>query len=362
MFSTSVRSATAAWFLVGPFDSQESVRHLPVYTFPFLIGRRQDAALSLSCRTVSTVHAEITQVGNSLVIRDLGSTNGTFVNGKRVVDPVVLAKDDLVQFAHLPFRVRTQSSEECSRTVRESASGRAFALVLFDKLMSERAVTPFVQPIINLEDRQTVAYEVLARSRLCGLETPGEMFDVAQQLDLEAELSVMLRWEGVRTAQSMARPLQLFLNTHARELPDQGLGQSLVRLRENWPDQVLTLEIHEAAVTTGASLAPLRSLLKRLEITLAYDDFGVGESRFNDLAEVAPDYVKFDMSLIRGIDAATPQRQQVLATLVQMVHNLGITSLAEGVETAEEDEACRQMGFNLGQGYFYGRPASPRDF
>src|SRR5208283_5223334 len=100
----------------------------------------------------------------------------------------------------------------------------------------------------------------------------------------------------------------------------------------------LTLEIHESAVTKGARLAQLRSLLKRLEIKLAYDDFGVGESRLNDLAEVAPDYVKFDMSLIRNIDSATSQRQQVVAALVQMVLNLGIISLAEGVETEGEDE------------------------
>ena len=45
---------------------------------------------------------------------------------------------------------------------------------------------------------------------------------------------------------------------------------------------------------------------------------------------------------------------------MQMVRNLGITSLAEGVETEAEDDACRQMGFELGQGYLYGRPAPPR--
>jgi EAL domain-containing protein (putative c-di-GMP-specific phosphodiesterase class I) len=145
-------------------------------------------------------------------------------------------------------------------------------------------------------------------------------------------------------------------------LADQKLGQSLERLRENWPDQPLTLEIHESAVTKAARMTQLRSLLKRLDIKLAYDDFGVGQSRLNDLAEVAPNYVKFDMSLIRDIDSATPQRQQVLATLVQMVRNLGITSLAEGVETAAEDATCQQMGFDLGQGFLYGRPAPPRDF
>jgi EAL domain-containing protein (putative c-di-GMP-specific phosphodiesterase class I) len=361
MSSAAVTSASAVWFLVGPFDSAETVRHMPIYTFPFLIGRRQDLPLSLACKTVSTLHAEITEVGRSLVIRDLGSTNGTYVNGCRLKETVTLAEDDLVQFANLPFRVRMQSAQDNAHTVRESTCDRALSLVLFDKLMADHAVTPFLQPIVTMNDHRTVAYEILARSRLFGLEMPKDMFGVAQKLNLEVELSTMLRWEGVSVTRSMAPSPHLFLNTHPLESVNQTLGQSLERLRATWPDQVLTLEIHESAVTEAADLVQLHSLLKRLNIKLAYDDFGVGQSRLNDLAEVAPDYVKFDMSLIRGIDSATSQRQQLVATLVQMVHNLGITSLAEGVESASEDETCRQMGFELGQGFLYGRPAKPRE-
>ena len=102
------------------------------------------------------MHAEITEVGRALVIRDLGSTNGTYVNGRRVKEPVALAEDDLVQFANLPFRIRMQSTEDSPHTVRESACDRALALVLFDKLMAEHAVTPFLQPIIDLKGRETV--------------------------------------------------------------------------------------------------------------------------------------------------------------------------------------------------------------
>jgi len=362
MSSSSVTSASAVWFLVGPFDSAEMVRHMPLYAFPFLIGRREDLHLSLSCKTVSSLHAEITEVGSALVLRDLGSTNGTYVNGSRVKEPVTLSEDDLVQFANLPFRIRMHSTQDSPNTLRESACDQALALVLFDKLMAERAVTPFLQPIIQLSDRANVGYEVLARSRLFGLETPQEMFNIAGQLNLEVELSTMLRWEGVQMTQAMDPLPHLFLNTHPRELDDPRLGTSIERLRQNWPHQALTLEIHESAVSKGARLAQLRSLLKRLDIKLAYDDFGVGQSRLNDLAEVAPDYVKFDIALIRDIDVATAQRQQVVAALVQMVHNLGIVSLAEGVETVGEDETCRQMGFDLGQGYLYGRPAPPREF
>lgn len=101
--------------------------------------------------------------------------------------------------------------------------------------------------------------------------------------------------------------------------------------------------------------------LVELNMGLAYDDFGAGQSRLNELTETAPDYVKFDMSLIRNIDAASPQRQEVLASLIQIVHNLGILSVAEGIETQAEGETCLKMGFDLAQGFFYGRPAPIRD-
>jgi EAL domain-containing protein (putative c-di-GMP-specific phosphodiesterase class I) len=361
MASVSAASANAVWFLVGPFDSAETVRHLPLYAFPFTIGRRQDLHLVLACKTVSTMHAEITEVGSSLVIRDLGSTNGTYVNGRRLTEPVAVNEDDLVQFANLPFRIRVQSTQDNHGTLQESACDQALALVLFDKLMAERTVSPALQPIVKLDDRSVIGYEVLARSRLFGLESPREMFGVATQLNLQVELSMMLRWEGVLVTQSMSPPPYLFLNTHPRELADPRLGPSLEKLRENWPGHRLALEIHESAVTDLAQLAELRNLLRRLDIKLAYDDFGVGQSRLNELAEVAPDYVKFDMSLIRGIDSATAQRRHVVATLVQMVRNLGIAALAEGVETEGEHEMCVHLGFELGQGFLYGRPAPPRE-
>ena len=145
----------AVWFLVGPFDSAETSATCRCTPFPFPIGRRQDLHLSLPCKTVSTVHAEITEVGGCLVLRDLGSTNGTYVNGRRVHEPVTLAEDDLVQFANLPFRIRMHSTEDSPNTLRESACDQALALVLFDKLMAERAVTPFLQPIVKLDSRAT---------------------------------------------------------------------------------------------------------------------------------------------------------------------------------------------------------------
>jgi EAL domain-containing protein (putative c-di-GMP-specific phosphodiesterase class I) len=349
------------WFLVGPFDSAETIRYLPIYTIPFRIGRRMDLDLSLACSTVSNTHAEITEAGSALILRDLGSTNGTYLNGQRLTTPVPLHEDDLVQFANMAFRVRQQATMDNPVTVHQDACDRALALVQFDKLMAEHAVTPFFQPIVSMATREIVGYEVLARSRLFGLEMPKEMFHVAAELNLEVELSVMLRWEGVLAGQALPQSRHLFLNTHPRELSEPGLLASLITLREAHPDQPLTLEIHESAVADAERMAEIRPTLNRLNIGLAYDDFGAGQSRLNELSETAPDCVKFDISLIRDIHAASPQRQEVVATLVRMLTKLGIKSLAEGVETEAENLTCLAMGFDLGQGFYYGRPAPARE-
>lgn len=348
------------WFLSGQPGPGEPLRHVPIHSSPFVIGRRADASLSLPCQTVSGRHAEIIEGQEGLLLRDLNSTNGTYVNGLRVADPIPLQEDDLVQFADVPFRIRQQNGNSPGRTLQEDVCDQALALVQFDNLMNEKAVVPFFQPILNLVSLETVGYEVLGRSRLVGLETPRAMFRAAAQLNLEIELSRMLRWQGIEASSLFPHTPHLFVNTHAAELAEPGLHESLHANRSINPDQELTLEIHEAAVTSSRTMNELRAVLNDLNMKLAYDDFGAGQARFNELVEVRPDYLKFDMSLIRGIDSASASRQQMLATLVRLTCELGIVPLAEGVETQGEHQTCRQLGFELAQGFFYGKPAPVR--
>ena len=70
-----------------------------------------------------------------------------------------------------------------------------------------------------------------------------------------------------------------------------------------------------------------------------------------------PHYLKFDRTLLQNINQASSQRQQMLAHLIRIVNELGVTSLAEGIETAEEAEVCKDMGCMLAQGYHFGKPS-----
>jgi EAL domain-containing protein (putative c-di-GMP-specific phosphodiesterase class I) len=321
-----------------------------------VVGRLEDGDLRLDFGGVSKRHSQLRIADGRLHVKDLDSTNGTFVNGQRIAEETSLQPGDVVQFANAPFHVSREASIQPNRTQAEPIVDHAMALLQFDRLMSQRAVTPHFQPIVRIADRAIVAFEVLARSQVLGLETADVLFETASLVQQEVELSRLLREVALRIGLSNPSIPELFLNTHPAELEDDRLIRSLQDLRNNFPRTPMALEIHEFAVTDPTRMRSIQRELRALNIRLAYDDFGSGQARLVELVEVPPDYLKFDRSLIQGICGAPEQRQQMLGTLVRMARDLGIVTLAEGVETAEDSQVCLQLGFELGQGYAYGRP------
>jgi EAL domain-containing protein (putative c-di-GMP-specific phosphodiesterase class I) len=103
----------------------------------------------------------------------------------------------------------------------------------------------------------------------------------------------------------------------------------------------------------------MRELAARLDtigVEFAYDDFGAGQARLNELGDVPPHFVKFDMGLLQGLHEASERKQKMVRDLVKLVLDLGSVPLAEGIELQADAELCRGMGFQLIQGYLTGRP------
>ena len=332
---------------------------LPIRAFPCGVGRNPGLPIRIVHPTVSLNHAEFRKEGDAIILADLGSRNGTFVNGKRVTGPEPIASGDLAQFGGAVFRLLNRPTHtDLSITCQgEDIGDLALALAQFEKLISESSVVPVYQPIVTAADERVIAYEALARSRLFGLDKPDLMFKAAEYFRMEAELSRLLRRIELTTTNQKEQP-HLFLNTHPTELADfKRLILSLREIRSIRPKQPITLEVHEAAAADLNTMKMLRLALDDLKMSLAYDDFGAGQARLAELTEARPEYVKFDRKLISGLDKPGTSRQQMVESLVGMCRQLGIATLAEGVETAGEAKVCRDLGFDLLQGYFYGRPA-----
>ncbi len=361
MSSTYIVEKKSIWNLKIVGDFAGETQNYSISSLNSIVGRAPNVALRLSSPRVSKQHAMISVREEKLHVADLSSTNGTFVNGDRIMVETELRRDDLLQFGDVAFRVY-QDITDVVPTLNSDAHDDALALTQFDRLMSERAVIVHYQPIVTADGARTIAFEVLGRSRLYGLSTPRVMFRIASQLNLEAELSRMFRSASI-LENSQIGPPHVFLNTHPNELQEvESLILSLRELRNISPKQQITLEIHESAVAYQRAMEILHAELKQLKIGLAYDDFGAGQSRLVELANVTPDYVKFDMALVQGISEATTQKQTMIASLVRMTRDLGAIPLAEGIETFEDGSVCRQLGFELLQGFYYGKPLLPEEY
>jgi EAL domain-containing protein (putative c-di-GMP-specific phosphodiesterase class I) len=338
-----------------------------LHKFPFRIGRSPQADHTIYSQEVSTIHAEVVQDGDDFVLRDLGSTNGTFVNAERTTrhslrdgDIVHIASEEhRFGFAESPRTEVTApdatlawTGGDSRRDIRETHDlGRVFAL---------RAVTAVFQPIVRLTDNARVGYETLGRVTIeQGRYSIGETLRIAGERGQAARLSRMIREVAISEMRQIPeRPIAVFFNLHPAEMADlDEVSAELRRVAAGLDtDQEAVLEIHEGAVTDPKAMRIIRGRLQELQIGLAYDDFGAGQSRLMELVEVPPDYLKLDMSLVRDIDQS-PKRQDLVRALVSFMCDLGIEVIAEGIERVEEADTCRDLGCSLGQGFFLGRPA-----
>lgn len=357
-------------YLEGYWVDGETVYRIPISAFPALVGREPGLAVCLSSTNVSRQHAEILHQDGQLLIRDLGSTNGTFLNHEPVSECRPLSPGDVIRFADIEFRLRQDNGETHQQPASDATATAYFppeehvdrlpiGARHLEELLDNKLVLPLFQPIVSTADERIVGLELLGRGNHPELsEMPVPLFFLADSLGRAVELSEVLRHVGVETwATSSFGDIPLFVNTQPRELNDpQKLVTSLQSLRSAHRDAPLVLEIHEQAVTDQHTLQTLNDALQTMKIHLAYDDFGAGQARLLELMNIPPYAVKFDMALIRGLDQAPRQRRDMIGLLVKLVKKGHTLALAEGVSNSGELAVCRQHGFDMIQGFVYGEP------
>jgi len=346
------------------------IQRVALLALPFVLGRSETAGHTIYSSKVSKEHAAILVVDGKYAVRDLNSTNGTFVNGERVEEHL-LADGDIIHVAHVEFRFRhqvitsaivgTRGVRPVERTQVVVESDRPDSLIrgaqLLDELIATGAVAILYQPIVDLQTRQIAGYEALGRGTLDELGSdPEALLKLAAQCGKVIALSQLFRRCSLASSARLVAGAKLFLNVHAAELDDASLIESMASLAPRLANRPVVMEIAESSVTDVAAMAETKRSFRHLDLELAYDDFGAGQARLNELIETPPDYLKLDKSLVQGLDISSARREMVSA-LVKVAKGLRVLTIAEGIETEAVAEACRELGCDLGQGYFFGVPA-----
>lgn len=211
------------------------------------------------------------------------------------------------------------------------------------------------QPIVNAEDGSLFGYECLLRSEEKRLPNPEAILDAARIVDRLFELGRAVREKAIAPIANLAEHVLLFVNLHPYDLLDQSLGA------DNSPFTNLASRI-VLEITERESIDRIPSVedkihrLKSLGFKIAVDDLGAGYAGLSCFATLQPNIVKFDRSLVSGINLSDVKRRLV-RSLVEACHDLDVRVVAEGIETKEELAGCIELGCDLLQGYFIARPA-----
>jgi EAL domain-containing protein (putative c-di-GMP-specific phosphodiesterase class I) len=324
---------------------------VPILNTRFVIGRKEGCDLHLRVEGVSRIHAEICKKADGWWINDCGSTNGTFLNHHSITQEMRISPGDILQFGEMRFLV-TEYADVADQTKITNPHAK-----IFERMMQEKLVTPYLQPIINFSDLHTSGFEILGRVHYQSLpESPGHLFQIAKSVGVEVELSQLFRETAFLQSSRLGLKELLFFNMLPAEMDIEAIRLDFEKVREKYPNLKLAMELHESVITDVAMIKRLHQVLKSLGILLIYDDFGSGQARLQELMDAPPDIIKFDICLIHDINTRPKSSQDMIATLVKMARDLGILTLAEGVETREEAEICKQIGFDLAQGFYFGRP------
>ncbi|WP_433797529.1 EAL domain-containing protein [Actinoplanes sp. CA-252034] len=222
------------------------------------------------------------------------------------------------------------------------------------------------QPIIDLRDDRPVAVEALVRwtHPVRGPVSPVAFIPVAEDNGLIVELGEWImrtacrQLAAWRSALGAEAPLYISVNVSPRQLSEPGFPAVVLGILADTglEPAALLVEVTETAIFGGGTAIEAVETLHRAGIRIALDDFGTGHSSLGLLRTVPVDVLKIDKSFVDEI--LEPGRRAVIVdALIHVCTGLDLRAVAEGVETAEQADYLRELGYHYAQGYHFGRPA-----
>lgn len=236
----------------------------------------------------------------------------------------------------------------------------------------------FYQPILELKNSQIVGFEALVRWQhpQKGMIPPGQFIPLAEETGqivqigywvMEKACSQMRLWqEKYQVARNMTisvnlSPLQLtpFLSNYS----SLNCLEKIKQILEKTAIKPSSLKLEITETTLIQSLQETKILLaeiKDLGIKLSMDDFGTGYSSLNYLNDLPIDTLKIDRSFIKSL-CNNPEKLELIKTIINLAHNLNLETVAEGIETQQQQALLAKLNCEYGQGYLFSKPVSQQD-
>ena len=221
-----------------------------------------------------------------------------------------------------------------------------------ERLVTGHGLSMVYHPIMDLETREEIGVEALARFGSIPVKPPDRWFAEATALELGLQLELRTMREALEGLPRIPDDAFLSINCSHRTAASTELAEQLDGMEKRI---VLEITEHEAIDDYGGLAEALEPLRAR-GLGVAVDDVGAGYASLRHALQLAPDMVKMDISLTHDIDRDAGRRA-LAAALISFAAETDMTIVAEGIETAGELHALRLLGVRYGQGFYLARPA-----
>ncbi len=222
--------------------------------------------------------------------------------------------------------------------------------------MRDDAFGLMYQPIVSIAEGTLHHFEVLARFEPD--RSPFEKIQFAEQVGLIESFDLLVCKRAARIIQAAPRPVALAVNISGRSLSSGVFVDALLALlaANNDIASSLLLEVTESAELEDLTRADhIIQAIRRQGFAVCLDDFGAGAASFRYLQALTVDHVKLDGAYVSRIGQSR-RDDALLKSMIGLCHDLGVETIAEMVETAEQEKGLSRLGVTYGQGWYYGKP------
>ncbi len=361
-FSTRIRSL---------LSHQSLLCHLGGDRFAILLHHEVDAEFTKSfCLKIQDFLQSPFRFNDSLILIKSTIVYRLFSSKQDFLNKVLLQVELLVKELR---RSKGEWIAECTDEFCEFESKKLELKNSFSEAIDSGQFVPFFQPIINLKTRKIEKAELLIRWNhpKYGLLNPQEFISIAEQSGSILKIGLWCRTQAIQYCKQwvdlLNSPFQISINKSPIELMDAASESGIDHFVQKVHDAGLAgsnfaFEITES-ILVQEDLTAIHKIdeIVRSGIKLSLDDFGTGFSSLSYLNRFPIDSIKLDISFIANLKAGSTE-EIVCNSMIQMAHRLGISVIAEGVETVEQRNILITLGCDYIQGYLYSPPLNAEDF
>jgi EAL domain-containing protein (putative c-di-GMP-specific phosphodiesterase class I) len=365
-------SAVGAPWLERETTFGEPAEKIWLTQFPFTIGRQEQADHCINCTRVSREHCRLSRTSKGYKIRDLGSTNGTYVNGERI-DEVPLVDGDLVSVADMEFTFFSgEPSAVDAATQRITTPNQRAAAddVVGDSLVqtvrwmnetvTQGGLQTTFQRIVSLEGGQTFGWDIVVFDPADAIEQAAQALLAGTDCRVTRrarQVSRLVAIERIAAARVAGRAL---LRVDPIELGDRNLASRIGKLANILGRDRVVVDLDESVTHDARQFRTFCEAMAEREVAVSLRGFAAGRVQMADYAECPPKFVRFAPQMTSDLAGSSRRKKQVQAA-IEAAGELDAQIIVTNIADNEHAELCRELGCHLAVGPLYGAPnAAPQ--